>query len=87
MGFNAKNMKSNHKTLILPLILIIFNLFVLASAGLAQQPPPPPDTHGTQTNNSPLSAPIASGIVVFLAFGIGYTGWEIYKIRKKSKKI
>jgi hypothetical protein len=77
-------MKKYIKTLCLPIILIAF--MAVSQISRADDPPPPPPPgggHGSTGNQGPMGAPIAGGVVVFLAFAGGMAGYEIYKSRKR----
>lgn len=72
-------MKTILKLIILPVILPLFLVFVQTFTAVGQQPPPPPGTHGSETNQSPMNGPIEGGVIVFLAFGAGLAGWQLYR--------
>ncbi len=79
-------MNKKIKTFLLPLLLLAF--MAISQVTLASDPPPPPPGggHGQGGNQSPLSGPITGGVAVFLAFGAGLAGWEIFKAYKRGKE-
>lgn len=62
------------RTLLIPFMLIL-------CYGLFAQPasPPSPPGHGLNGNSGGGSAPVGSGLVIFLALGSAYGARKIYK--------
>ncbi len=69
------------------LILIIsFNINVLAQSG--PPPPPPGSGHGQTTNQAPSggTAPMGNGIAFLISLGIGYGLVNFYKTKKVARE-
>jgi hypothetical protein len=79
MTKNSRLMKTILKPIILPVILTLFFVFVQTFTAISQAPPPPPGEKGSGTNQGPMGAPIAGGAIIFLAFGAGLAGWQLYR--------
>jgi hypothetical protein len=70
------------KKYILTIITIIF--FILPFQSYSQGAPPPPGQHGQSGNQAAGNAPIGSGLILLLGFGIAYGGKKVYNIKKKG---
>jgi len=79
-------MKKRIKQFILPVFIFAFMSISQISLADDPAPPPPGGDHGSGGNKAPLGGPITGGVVVFIAFAAGLTGWEVYKARKRKKE-
>jgi hypothetical protein len=65
---------------------LMMGCVVWAGVAGAQAPPPPdpPGSHGGNTNQSPMGAPLDGGLAVFLAFAVGYGSREWLKRKQEG---
>ena len=73
------------KSAALVISLFCATLIPLLADAQLPAPPPPPGSHGTNTNSSPLGAPIDGGMTIFLAFAAVYSGREWMKGKMSAK--
>jgi hypothetical protein len=74
-----------------PIILKTFLTFIfvaVSSVLIAQDPPPPPPPeggHGSGSNQTGGSAPLAGGVAMLLTMGAGYAAKRLFDAKFASK--